>query len=108
VGQEDASQIAVAYAVQSPERVRKLVLWDAYSASRLLPDQASLETMERLIDKNWPLWMELLVQSIFAWKGPEAVMYAQSQTKAVPANAALAFLTSAWEWSVTDLLPLIK
>jgi pimeloyl-ACP methyl ester carboxylesterase len=108
LGQEDASQIAIAYAVRSPERISKLVLWDAFSASRLLPQQASLETMERLIDKNWPLWMELLIQSIFAWKGPEAVMYAQSLTRAVPANAALAFLTSAWEWSVTDLLAPVK
>ena len=36
LGQEDASQIAIAYAVRSPERIRKLVLWDAFSASRLL------------------------------------------------------------------------
>ena len=64
--------------------------------------------MERLIDKNWPLWMELAVQSIYAWRGPEADMYAQSLTQAVPANAALAFLTAAWEWNVTDLLPLVK
>jgi class 3 adenylate cyclase/pimeloyl-ACP methyl ester carboxylesterase len=108
LGQEDASQIAIAYAVRSPERIRKLVLWDAFSASRLLPQQASLETMERLIDQNWPLWMELAVQSIYAWRGPEADMYAQSLTQAVPANAALAFLTAAWEWNVTDLLPLVK
>jgi len=104
---EDASQLAIAYAARLPERITKLIIWDGFSASRLLPEQASLETMERLIVQNWPLWMELLIQSIFAWKGPEAVMYAQSQTRAVPASAALSFLTAAWDWNVTDLLALV-
>jgi class 3 adenylate cyclase len=105
MGHEDASQVAVAFAVAHPERVRRLILWDGFGASRQLPESASLQTMEHLIDKNWKLWVELLVQSIFTWKGPEAILYAETLAESVPGANALAFLSAAWNWDVTELLP---
>ncbi len=105
MGHEDATQVAIAYCVRAPERVRSLVLWSAFAASADLPQSAALQTMEQLIGKNSRVWADVLVHTIYSWKGEEAAGYAASLAESVPADAAAAMLRAAWEWSVADLLP---
>jgi DNA-binding CsgD family transcriptional regulator/pimeloyl-ACP methyl ester carboxylesterase len=62
---------AIAYAVHHPARVSHLVLWQAHTSIRHMIGEPAFATVLDLIDKDWALFCEVLVQVMEGWSDPE-------------------------------------
>jgi DNA-binding CsgD family transcriptional regulator/pimeloyl-ACP methyl ester carboxylesterase len=100
---------AIAYAVRSPERVSHLVLWQAHTSIKHMIGDAAFATVLELIDKDWPMFCEVLVQVMEGWSDPdtahrEAAMMRQLHTP----QATRAALNAAQHIDVAELLPHVQ
>lgn len=100
---------AIAYAVQHPERVAHLVLWQAHTSVREMISDPAFATVLQLIDSDWVLFSQVLVQFLEGFPDPaagrkEAEMMRELHTP-LGIKAALRF---AEEIDVADLLPSVQ
>jgi DNA-binding CsgD family transcriptional regulator/pimeloyl-ACP methyl ester carboxylesterase len=97
---------AIAYAARNPERVSHLVLWQAHPHIKHLLGQPGFATVLELIDRDWKLFSEVLVQLMEGWQDPgtaqkQAAMMRELHT---PHGLKAAF-EAAQDIDVTELLP---
>jgi DNA-binding CsgD family transcriptional regulator/pimeloyl-ACP methyl ester carboxylesterase len=100
---------AIAYAVRRPERVSHLVLWQAHTGIKHMLGDAAFATVLELIEKDWTLFCEVLVQVMEGWSDPEtthrqAVMMRELHTP----PGIRAAMSEAEHIDVSDLLPQVQ
>jgi class 3 adenylate cyclase/pimeloyl-ACP methyl ester carboxylesterase len=106
--QEDAGPIAIAFAAANPGRVKNLILWNTWARGEDIPESPALHALEGVMDKNWGLFIDSNVLSIWNWKGPEAVAYARELTRSTRQASWIAFTALAWAADVRGLLPSLR
>ena len=106
--QEDAGPIAIAFAAANPQRVMNLILWNTWARGEDIPESPSLHALEGVMDKNWGLFIDSNVLSIWNWKGPEAVAYARELTRSTRQASWIAFTALAWAADVRGLLTTLR
>jgi class 3 adenylate cyclase len=106
--QEDAGPIAIAYAAANPQRVANLILWNTWARCEDIPESPALHALEGVMDKNWGLFIDSNVLSIWNWKGQEAVAYARELTRSTRQASWIAFTAQAWAADVRELLPSLR
>lgn len=100
---------AIAYAVRFPERVSHLILWQAHTSIKYLTSDPAFATVLELIEKDWTLFCEVLVQVMEGWTDPatahrEAAMMRELHTpKGIKAAA-----SAAEQIDVSELLPQVR
>jgi pimeloyl-ACP methyl ester carboxylesterase/class 3 adenylate cyclase len=107
-GDMDGGIIAAAYAARHPERVSRLVLWNAWARAADVPESETLQTLDRLIDLNWSLYARTAASMDSDWNAEELVQYAgYIEANSDPA-VARAFVSATWEFDIEDMLPQIS
>jgi len=106
-GSFDSGPIAIAFAAHNPERVRRLVLWSAWARCGDLFDRASAETLERLIDTNWKLYCRVVIETSARVATLDIKRHVNIAAEGTEPQTYRTFLRQAWEYDVTDLLPLV-
>jgi DNA-binding CsgD family transcriptional regulator/pimeloyl-ACP methyl ester carboxylesterase len=66
-----AVPVAIAYAVERPERVSHLILWQAHAHLRQMLSDPGFATVLELIDRDWVLFSQVLVQMMEGYVEPE-------------------------------------
>jgi DNA-binding CsgD family transcriptional regulator len=100
---------AIAYATQNPERVSHLVLWQAHPHIKHLLAQPGFATVLELIDRDWKLFSEVLVQLMEGFLDPETAQKEAAMMRELHTPHSLkAAFEAADDIDVTDLLPLVK
>jgi len=94
--QEDAGPIAIAYAAANLQRVANLILWNTWARGEDIPESPALHALEGVTDKNWSLFIDSNVLSIWNWKVPEATAYARELTRSTRQASWIAFTAQAW------------
>jgi len=104
-----AVPVAIAYAVRRPERVSHLILWQAHAHVRGMLNDPGFATVLELIDKDWALFCEVLVQVMEGWAEPEIAHREAAAIQRLHTPAGLkAALTAARDVDVTGLLPQVR
>ena len=104
-GDMDAGIIAAAYAAHHPDRVHHLILWNSWPRAKDMPESETLQTLDRLIDVNWPLYARTTVWIDSGWSAEDAAEYARYVESGCKAAIARAFVTATWDYDVESLLP---
>ena len=104
-GDMDAGIIAAAYAAHHPDRVHHLILWNSWPRAKDMPESETLQTLDRLIDVNWPLYARTTAWMDSGWSAEDAAEYARYVESGCKAAIARAFITATWDYDVESLLP---
>lgn len=97
---------AIAYAGRHSERVSHLILWQAHTQVRDMLSQPGFATVLDLIDRDWALFCEVLVQIMEGWSEPEtAHREAAGIMRLHTPHGLKAAMTAALEVEVSHLLP---
>ncbi len=96
---------AIAYAVQNPERVSHLILWQAHTSIKHLLSDPAFSTVLELIDKDWSLFCEVLTQVMEGWTDPETAHREAAMMRGLHTPHGIkAAIDAAREIDVVDLL----
>ena len=108
MGTWSSGPIAITYAVRHPERVRRIVLWTAWT--RLEADAGEgRQTLYELIDRDWSLYVDITARSMFGWQEAEvASQFAHFMRESVSAAGAKAWLEACRRIDVDHLLPEVQ
>ncbi len=100
---------AVAYATRRPERVSHLVLWQAHTGIQHLINDPGFAGVLELIDKDWPLFCEVLVQVMEGWSDPDTAHRAAAMMRELHTPEGIkAAMTAAGHIDVSELLPRVQ
>ncbi len=101
-----AVPVAIAYAVDRPERVSHLVLWQAHAHVRHIIGEPGFATVLELIDRDWELFSQVLVQVMEGWLEPETAQREAAAIRELHTPQGLkAALHGAESIDVSDRLP---
>ena len=101
-----AVPVAIAYAVRWPERVSHLILWQAHAQVTHILNDPGFAGVLQLMDKDWTLFSEVLVQVMEGWSEPETAHREAAGIRELHSPQGLrAALSAAAEVDVSDLLP---
>jgi DNA-binding CsgD family transcriptional regulator/pimeloyl-ACP methyl ester carboxylesterase len=104
-----AVPVAIAYAVRCPERVSHLILWQAHTQVTHVMNEPGFATVLELIDKDWTLFTEVLVQVMEGFSEPETAHREAAAMRELHTQEGLkAALAAAAQVDVTDLLPQVR
>jgi DNA-binding CsgD family transcriptional regulator/pimeloyl-ACP methyl ester carboxylesterase len=104
-----AVPVAIAYAVRWPERVSHLILWQAHTRMTSITSDPGAATVLELIDKDWTLFCEVMVQMLEGWAEPETAHREAAGIRRLHTPQGIkAALAAAQEVDVTPLLPLVR
>ena len=107
--EHDAGFVAMSFAARYPERLNRLILWHAYARGTDIPEHPALQALEKVVDRNWQLFTDTIVQTVLGWSGPEGHEYARLIREATTARTfSEAFGPVAWEFDVSTLLSSIR
>lgn len=104
-GDMDGGFVAAAYAARHPGRVSHLILWNPWARAQDVPESETLQTLDKLIDLNWPLYARTVVTMDSGWSAEEAAEYAQYVEGGCKPAIARAFITATWDFDIESLLP---
>ena len=97
--------IGISYAVRSPERVRRLVLYGTYAAGTEIADPAARSAIVRLVREHWGLGSRALADLFTPTATPaERAGYVAFQRAAGSADQAARWLAAVYAYDVTDRL----
>jgi DNA-binding CsgD family transcriptional regulator/pimeloyl-ACP methyl ester carboxylesterase len=100
---------AIAYAVRRPERVSHLVLWQAHTGIRHLITDPAFATVLELIEKDWTLFCEVLVQFMEGWSDPETAHRSAAMMRELHTPKGIrAAMSAAEDIDVSDELPQVQ
>ena len=104
----NSAPIAIAYAIQNPQRVSHLILWCGVSrvADALSPQ---LSTLLELAQKDWQLFTEAMAHQMVGWSAGEAAhRYAEYLRACLAPEVAAPMFAALATIDVTDLLPEVR
>lgn len=100
---------AIAYATRHPERVSHLVLWQAHTGITHLLREPGFATVLELVDKDWALFCEVLVQVMEGWSDPETAHRAARMMQDLHTPHGIkAAMSAAESIDVSHLLPHVR
>jgi DNA-binding CsgD family transcriptional regulator/pimeloyl-ACP methyl ester carboxylesterase len=100
---------AIAYAVRHPDRVSHLVLWQAHPHVRHILSDPGFATVLELIDRDWTLFSQVLVQVMEGYVPPETAQREAAMVRELHTQEGLkAAFRAAEDVDVTGLLPKVK
>jgi len=100
---------AISYAVRFPDRVSHLVLWQAHASIKYLMSDPAFSTVLELIDKDWTLFCEVLVQVMEGWTDPETAHREAAMMRELHTPQGIkAAVSAAGHIDVSDLLPQVR
>ena len=101
--------VAIAYAVEHPERVSRLILWCSIVRAADLSEAAQFQGLMALAEKDWDLFTETLASVIYGWSdGEKARQYAGLVRESTSSETFQATVSNLSEIDVSDLLPSVK
>jgi DNA-binding CsgD family transcriptional regulator/pimeloyl-ACP methyl ester carboxylesterase len=104
-----AVPVAIAFAARRPETVSHLILWQAHTQMTSIVKDPGAVTVLGLIDKDWTLFCEVMVQMLEGWAEPETAHKEAAGIRRLHTPQGIkAALAAAEEVDVTPLLPLVK
>jgi class 3 adenylate cyclase/pimeloyl-ACP methyl ester carboxylesterase len=107
LGHVDGGAIAIAYAASHPERVTHLIVWAAYARGGF-NDEAEVQAMTAMMDRDWRLFTETLAHTFLSWSASEeAAEWAQYWAECTTPEVAKAAWEATFDFDVMDLLPAI-
>jgi DNA-binding CsgD family transcriptional regulator/pimeloyl-ACP methyl ester carboxylesterase len=100
---------AIAFAARWPKRVSHLVLWQAHTGIKHLLGDAGFAGVLELIDRDWALFCEVLVQVMEGWSDPDTAHRAAAMMRDLHTpHGVKAAMSAAADIDVSDLLPLVE
>jgi pimeloyl-ACP methyl ester carboxylesterase/DNA-binding CsgD family transcriptional regulator len=101
---------AIAYSVQNPQRVARLILWHGYrhyaDLNQLSPQ---FEAVRGLVENDWRLYTETVARAMVGWTaGEEAHNYAILIRGVFESQGALRFMQATRTFDAGPLLPNLK
>ena len=104
----DAGPVAISYAAEHGERVKRFVLWCSWARTADV-SSPRIQAWLSLIGKDWELTTDTCAQIVLGWSGGEVGRQAADGLRqAVTQEAAQAALSTAARFDVTDLLSRIR
>ncbi len=105
----DGAPVAVAYAAQHPERVSRLVLWEAYPYGVEIATPGAIRGLKELIRGNWSLARRALADVVFP-SGPTELQrwWANVCRQSMSPEVAAQYLQFQFSVDVTPYLPQVK
>lgn len=103
-----AGPVAITYAVQSPEKVARLVLWCAWARGSDIRSPR-IQAWRSLIDQDWELMTDTCAQLALGWSGGEVNRRAAQHLRdSVDRDVARASLLAADAFDVSPLLAKVR
>jgi len=110
--EHDSGPIAVAYVAGHPDRVKALVLWCSWARigdiEGFADEKSDIEAMERMIETNLRLYIEVVAGTIGGMPPALARRFADASSKAASPKDLKRFMDQDWKFDVTALLPSIQ
>jgi DNA-binding CsgD family transcriptional regulator len=104
-----AVPVAIAYAARWPERASHLILWQAHTGITHMLNDPAFATVLELMDKDWTLFCEVLVQVMEGWSDLETAHREAAGIRQLHTPQGLAAaLAAAAEVDVSHLLPEVR
>jgi len=104
-----AVPVAIAYAAERPERVSHLILWQPHPHIRHITGEPGFATILQLIDRDWKLFSEVLVQWMEGWLEPETAQREAASIRELHTPQGLkAAFHAAESIDVSDLMPQVE
>jgi DNA-binding CsgD family transcriptional regulator/pimeloyl-ACP methyl ester carboxylesterase len=104
-----AVPVAIAYAARKPERVSHLILWQAHAHARHIIAEPGFALVLQMIDRDWKLFSEVLVQWMEGFLPPETAQREAAMVRELHSPEGLKAAFRAGESvDVSDLLPQVK
>ena len=102
-GTASGSPIALLHAHRYPESVRRIVLWEGWSAGNWEPKE-SVRAVVDLVKANWPLATRMMTDLMGVQGEDMRRRWARLLTTSIEPNAAVAYFESRFEIDVTDVV----
>jgi class 3 adenylate cyclase/pimeloyl-ACP methyl ester carboxylesterase len=103
-GDLDGGIVAAAYAASNSARVAHLVLWNTFARGTDVPQSETLQTLDRLISLDWPLFTRTAVTMFGEWQPGEAMEYARYMERACDPATGRRFIDTTWLYDIENLL----
>jgi pimeloyl-ACP methyl ester carboxylesterase len=101
-----AVPVAIAYAARRPQRVSHLIPWQAHAQITHILNDPGFAAVLELMDKDWTLFSEVLMQVWEGWSEPETAHREAAKIREIHTPEGLrAALDAAIQIDVSDLLP---
>jgi pimeloyl-ACP methyl ester carboxylesterase/DNA-binding CsgD family transcriptional regulator len=105
VGSQHGAQIAVAYAVQHPDRVRRLILTDPFARGADFARLPVIGAMVELVKRDWEMFTENVAGIAYGYGRDDTRRFGEFVRAAISPEAWLAMFESLTRIDVTELLP---
>src|SRR5205085_11934787 len=103
-----SGMLAMMYAARRPERVDKLVLWEALASLQALGGNSQARALIALFENDYEMYTETLANVFFGWSaGDSARHFARMLREAQTHDEARVFLRAYTDADVSSLLPSI-
>ena len=107
-GEMDAATVALAAAARWPERVRSVIAWFGYASSLEIPEHETFQYLDGLVETNWRLLTDTVVQQVGGWSSPEAPRLSVLIRESIDRDTWKEFLDTSWNWDVSPLLQSLR
>src|SRR3990170_9148027 len=109
MGASALGPVAIAYAARHPERVSHLILWGAYARASDWSENAGVQALRSLMDKDWTFYTEVAAHSLLGWsEGEPARRYAALIRESITQEDLKRAVATINQFDVEDLLPQVK
>ena len=96
-GHGDAGMIAVRFARRHPERVGRLVLWNAWARREVIRRDPRVQSLRALWDQDWHTYTELAASALLGWQHRDQAGALASYYRDGATRASISRLVSAFE-----------
>jgi class 3 adenylate cyclase len=107
-GEMDSAIVALAAAARWPQRVRSVILWFGYAAPVDMPGHETFQFLDGLVETNWRLFTDTVVQQIGGWSSPEAPRLSALIRESLDRDIWKEFLDTSWKWDASPLLQSVR
>ncbi len=108
-GVVDSGPAAIAYAARHPERVSQLILWCTYARGSDTLQLPETQGVLALLEKDWHLFTETFVHTMFGWSGGEQGRQAADFLRQSTTQQAVQAAWRAWQgFDVAAFLPEVR
>ncbi len=109
IGSINSGAAAISYAAKWPERVRRLVLWCAYTKGSEFFADSGTAALRGMVHQNWHMFTETAARARFDWNEERlSASFAALIRAAVRPDVQAALMDALREIDVTPLLPAVS
>lgn len=108
IGSQHGAQIAVAYAVQHPDRVRRLVLTDPFARAADFAALPLIEAVVEVVKRDWEMFTENVAGIAYGYGREDTRRFGEFIRAAISPDAFLAIFAGLTQIDITTLLPAVR